>query len=323
MRKPTQLIALLVLLALVVTACSPSTEERTGGSESEVKPLTIALLPIVDSLPFLVARDKGYFAEAGVEVDLQFFQSALEADSAFQARAVDGAISDLIRAAVLKKSLGLQVLSISQGVTPEEGPFAILVPPGSDIDKVDELRGVEIAISPNSIIEFTTDQMLREAGFRPEEIKKTIVTSIPQRLELLLSGQIKAATLPDPLATLAETKGARRILDDTQGANISQSVILFTEEAIENNPEAIRRFFKAYRKAVADIQADPEAYRPLLEAELRLPKNLKEYTIGPFSMPQVPQRADVERVVNWLVEKGILDEPIEYEDLVNDEFVAQ
>lgn len=309
-------LALIVALAAGIAGCGVKSPAKAN-----LAPLTVGLLPISDSLPFLVAEQKGYFKELGLEVKLESFPSALERDAALQAKAIDGAVADTVILPTLNKTAGVQAVSLLLGATPAEGRFAILAAPGTEIRKVSDLEGVEIAISPNSIIEYTTDQMLLAAGLAPDQIKKTVVAKIPERFQLLMSGKLLAANLPDPMAALAQKQGATLVIDDTRGANISQTVILFGGEAIRTKGESIKALLVAYDRAVQDINANPEAYRGLMEEKLRLPKGLEEYALERFAPAQAPRREDIDRVVTWLVEKKLLEQPISYEQLVNTRFL--
>ena len=55
---------------------------------------------------------------------------------------------------------------------------------------------------------------------------------IPVRFEQLMNGNIQAATLPDPLAQGAMAAGAKLIVDDSKYADLSQSVLSFTTDAL-------------------------------------------------------------------------------------------
>lgn len=283
--------------------------------------IRIGLLPIVDSLPFLVAEERGYFTAEGLEVKLTVFNSALERDNALQAGEIDGAVGDPLAVATMVQSgLPVKILSVSLGATPQEGRFAILTPPGSELNSLEKLKNVEIAISPNTIIEYVVDEILTRGGFKPEEIKKQPITQIPVRFQMLMEGKVKAAALPDPMATLAVVQGARLVADDT-AENLSQTVILFREPAFKDRENTLRRMFLAYAKAVEKINANPEDYRSLLEEKARLPRGLSQYRIDRFPLPQPPRRQDLERVVSWMVKKGMLKQPLSYEQLVDDRFV--
>ncbi|MBX6377362.1 MAG: ABC transporter substrate-binding protein [Clostridia bacterium] len=298
-------------------ASSPS-----AGRQPEVR---LGIYPVIDNLPFLVARDEGMFRQEGAEVRLENFKSALDRDSAFQAAAIDAAVADPVALlSMAAAGVPVQTVGVALGVKPEEGVFAILAGPGSPVQTVDDLRNTPIAVSTNSIIEYTTDQLLLLHGFRPEEIRKTAVNDIALRYQMLMSGQVPAANLPDPLLTLAETKGARRILDDAHdagGANLSQSLIVFRRDVLDGQPDAVRAVLRAYVRAVDAVNAGGERYRSLLVRELKLPEGLDAYRVPTFSHPVLPKPADILRVREWLAQRATLRSLPEYDQVVRDGFL--
>ncbi len=320
-RKNPWVPLIVVIVVLAVAAVGYSVAQRNRAA-APVAGLKIGLLPITDGLPFFVAQQNGYFAAEKVDVELMNFKSAVERDAALQAGQTDGQVADLVAsAAILNGGTPVKVGSISLGVTPDEGRIAILASPKSNITKVDDLKGVEIAISPNSLIEYSVDRMLTAKGFTAAQIKKSVVPAIPVRLQMLVGDQIKAASLPDPLATLAQNQGAHLIIDDSKGENISQSVILLRSDAVDQKTEALKRMFRAYNKAVAEINAKPDAYRDLLVAKAGLPAELKgSYKVDHFSTAQVPTKDQVQKVVDWMVTKGLLKTPVSYDALVTTKF---
>jgi len=322
----SRIIATVLLLALLAAAGAGcrAVSDKTAGDEQAPQPITIGLLPIVDSLPFYVAEKNGYFADAGVEVELQLYQSAVLRDTAMQAGEIDGLLGDILAALALKNGgTDVKIVSVSLGATPAEGRFAILAAPGAKISAVDDLKRVEIALSPNTIIEYVVDRLLTSRGFTPDEIRDLVIPKIPDRYQMLMSGQIQAACLPDPFITLGEFEGAKVIVDDTEGLNLSQTVIVFTADAIANNAAGISRLFEAYSRAVEAINADPEAFRPLMVEVARLPEAIQAtYVIDHFSPPQVPTREQVGAVIEWMEAKNLISPGLTYEDIVTDEFVA-
>lgn len=310
-RKISWLLVLAVLLSSFFVA---------GCSEKPAK-VRLGMLPIIDNLPFWLAADKGYFKAEGVEVEFVSFPSAVERDSALAGGKIDGALGDLLAVALLNQG-GTQVraVAVGQGVKPEEGRFAILSAPASGITSIDQLRNVEIALSPNSIIEYVTDRLLQKGGLKPEEIKKTVIPKIPLRLEALLQGTVKAATLPDPFAAMAEVKGAHLVVDDTR-EDLSQTVILFRKETLDKNLVGVQRVMKAYSRAVSDLQKNPAAYNDLLVEKAGVPKDLltaRNHGMKVvFSQPVLPAPAGVEDVIKWMVERKILSQKLNYDQLVD------
>ncbi|MBF1706100.1 MAG: ABC transporter substrate-binding protein, partial [Selenomonas sp.] len=98
------LACLFCLTLLLVGGCGSPVQEK-----SEPLPkLTIGLMPDTDSIPFIIAAERGYFAEEGVEVELQPFKSAMDRDAALQSGNLDGAVSDLL-AVIFARSGGFDV----------------------------------------------------------------------------------------------------------------------------------------------------------------------------------------------------------------------
>jgi len=94
------------------------------------------------------------------------------------------------------------------------------------------MKGKDIAISTNTIIEYATDKILEKYGLSPDDVNKVAVPQIPARLEMLQSGKIDAATLPDPLATVAMKNGAK-VIESTDRLGINPGVLLFSDQALE------------------------------------------------------------------------------------------
>jgi NitT/TauT family transport system substrate-binding protein len=74
----------------------------TAKAQSETAaPLRVGIMPDADSLPFIYARDYGFFEREGVKVELIVFSNPQERDAAIQAGRLDGTISDVLAAAFL------------------------------------------------------------------------------------------------------------------------------------------------------------------------------------------------------------------------------
>ncbi|NLL18968.1 MAG: ABC transporter substrate-binding protein, partial [Clostridia bacterium] len=219
MMKAKQRIIILLLAGLLVLTAASCSSQKAADPATET--LKLGVLSLEDILPMVVANEKGYFAEEGLTVELIPFQSTVESQSAIQSGDIDGMMNDMVVAALLKESgTDLKVTSVTLEATDERRRFAIVVSPDSDIKTVADLKGRELGISFNSIIEYTTDEMLVAAGVSPEEVNKTAIPKIPVRLEMLINNNIEAANLPDPLITFAEFNGCKTIIDD-RGRSIS------------------------------------------------------------------------------------------------------
>ncbi|MDI6813480.1 MAG: MetQ/NlpA family ABC transporter substrate-binding protein [Desulfitobacteriaceae bacterium] len=320
---------ILIMMMFVLGGCSnastpstPAPSAQTAGQTAQ--PVKIGILPIEDNLPFYVADKDGLFKQAGIRVELVPFPSAVERDSALQAGQIDGEVADLVAVGLLKKGgTDVKVASIGLGATPKEGRFAILSSPKSSIRQASELKDVEIGVSLNSIIDYVTDQMLHDVGMQDQEIKKLSVPKMPVRVDMLLSDQLQAACLPDPLATLAEAKGAHVLVDDTY-RNISQTVLLFRKAAIDKNLTGLQAVVRVYGQAGQALSQNPGKYRDLFIEKAQVPAPIKDtYQAPTFSKLQLPTEDEVNSVMHWMVNRKLLTNPYAYQDLVDNRLLPQ
>ncbi|MFZ5752621.1 MAG: ABC transporter substrate-binding protein, partial [Bacillota bacterium] len=182
-----------------------------------------------------------------------------------------------------------------------------------------QLKGIPIAISQNTIIHYLAEEMLKEVGIAPSELNFQSIPDMKIRLDALLAGKdVKAALLPDPLATLAEKSGAVVVVDDAKlKNNLSQTVILFREDTLKKYPESVKRILQAYEEAAGKLNESPEKYKELIIEKARIPKPLENsYTIPKYSPLVLPTKAMVERVMNWMQNKGLIDKAYSYEEIV-------
>ena len=278
----------------------------------------IGVLPIVDALPFYVAEQRGFFKPLPIPVKLITFRSAVERDAAFQTSKLDAYLGDIISAALLRsRGFPAKTVSVILGKTPKEGLFAILSPPDSPVRTLKDLKGKHVAISSNTIIEYVLDGLLEENGLPIQAVKKQEIKSIPIRFQMLMSGKIDAAVLPDPLASLARSKGAHWLADDGK-TNLSQTVLIWNETFIKKHRAFLQAFYQAYNRAVTVINRDHQGVRSLLVEKCRLPKPIAQsFVFADFPKASPPSKKDLSRVLAWLKGKGLLKQSVKPEDLLS------
>ncbi|MDD2422060.1 MAG: MetQ/NlpA family ABC transporter substrate-binding protein [Heliobacteriaceae bacterium] len=310
-------VGLITLLAVLLVGCNGD-KPKDQATEPAPGPVKLGVLPIEDNLPFYVAESEGLFQAKGLTVTLVPFASAQERDAALQAGQIDGEVADLVAVGLLQKSgTPVKIAAVGLGVTPAEGRFALLASPKSSVTSVTDLKNVPVAISESSIIEYVADNLLREAGLQAAEIKKLAIPKIPVRLQMLMSDQITAAVLPDPLAFLAEKQGAKLIADDTK-RNISQTVLVFRQDTVERNREGVKAIVAVYDEAGQALTNNPAKYRQLVIQKANIPEPVQDtYQSPTFSHPVSPSREDVAAVMNWMVTKQLLSQAYTYEELVD------
>lgn len=307
----------LVALAVLAGSCVPA--------PTDDHKLKVSLIPVLDTIPVFVAQQNGYFKELGIEVEGVPVKSPQEQNALVQAGQVDGMLSDLVVVGVFNKTTPqVKAVYTARRPFPDAPLFRVLAAPNSGINSPADLRGVAIGISQNTIIEYLTSRLLEGAGLKPTEVKGEEVNAIPVRFEQLMNGNLKAATLPDPLAQGAIAGGARLVIDDTQRSDISQSVLAFRVEVLKNKPNTVRKFLVAWEKAVQEINAHPEKYQGLLIEQGRVPKSIENsYKMPPFPGRGISSTAEVADVLAWMRAKGLVSRDVSYDEMVDRSFLPK
>jgi NitT/TauT family transport system substrate-binding protein len=313
-------LALGLAIVLLLSACAPAATP----APKEDPTLRIGTLPILDLLPLFVADKQGYFKEQGITVTFVPAQSAAERDQLMQAGQIDGMNNDMVSTVLYNKdSVKIKVVRTAIQAMPTWSQYSVFVSKDSGLKSAADLKGVEIGISQATVIEYITYRLLVDAGLQPSDIKTTNVIKIADRMQLLGSGQLKAATLPEPLATLAEQQGAVRLVPDAKDPDHSNSVISFAAQALKDKPQTIRKFLAAYEKAVGDVNADPTKWQPLLNENKIIPTGLTNYKLPPFPKASVPTEAQFTDVQKWMKDKGLLSTDVPFASLVDASFLPK
>lgn len=296
-----KIVLIIVALMLVMAGCS-------SNKTDEKMVLNIGLMPAVDTAPIFLAKDSGYFEENNLQVNIEIYTSAQDRQSALQANAIDGAMTDILAVATnVNGGFELKAVMLTDGM------FVLVANEGA-IDKMD----ISVGMMEISVSNFLVDQWLGET----HNIEKVYVNAIPLRLEAAVSGQLDMALLPEPIASVGQLKGLEKLIFEPIDG-FSPDVMAFTQTAIDNKSDALEAFVVAYNKAVRDIQGDQSLARevivnnvPNVSPELKDLMNLPEYHEA-----RLPSEAYIQRVIDWT--NTILEQPltVEPKDLIESKFV--
>ncbi len=286
-----------------------STAAHAGGTK-----IKIGILPVLDTLPLQVAVNDGLFAELGLDVELVRFTSALERDTAMQTGQLDGYFGDLIASYLLiKHGVPMYVGLTSWRTTPNYPMFGIALSPKSKASSLSDLKGAKLGLSKSTVMEFLADKMEDRLGVKRSHFSQVEVKKIPIRLQMLMTDQLEAALLPEPLLSLAKLKGGG-VFSTSDNLNLPLTVVCLNRKYFTDGAEVYSNFIIAYKEAVRRLAKSPEKYRQLMAATCRIPKPLvPKFPIYPYPMPSLPSAEELDEVQDWMISKGLLTERIPHE----------
>ncbi|KHM52948.1 ABC transporter substrate-binding protein [Anaerovibrio lipolyticus] len=303
-------ISLICVFAVMVSGCG------NKQSDKELQAITVGVMPDIDSVPIIIAQEKGYFAEEGLKVNIQQFKSAMDRDAALQSGNLDGAISDLL-AVAFAKSGGFDVKVTAY----TDGDYKLIAGKNENVISPKDLVGKDVAVSKNTIIEYVTDQISVSQSMKEDSINKVVIPQIPTRLEMLQNGKLAAATLPEPMGSIAVANGCKFVTDSEQ-LGINPGVMMFTAKCVDNKKAELQAFYRAYNKAVKYLNEHPQdEYMDLIIEKSGFPAIAKTALKLPkYREAGLPQEKDVVDCMKWMNSKGLIKQEFSYKDLVVDLF---
>jgi hypothetical protein len=131
-------------------------------------------------------------------------------------------------------------------------PAGIFVPPESGITHPADLAGVAISVGYQSGSHYSTLQAL-EQYLKPEQINLSFADGLLfKRMELLIDRKVPAASLFSGPYYFMEQLGFRKIIDST--------FMMASMITGDPDPEDLRKYFRALRRAQRDLDLRPELY---------------------------------------------------------------
>ncbi len=308
--KNSLIAAVLILLTLSLAACSPAS--KTTADPTPKKTLKFGAISSVDVVPLILAEEKGFFKQEGIDVTFEPFKSAKDRDAAFQSGALDGIICDQI-AINLYQNAGFDVKIT--GIT--DGDFMLIASPASGIKSVKDLKGKSVAISEKTAIEYTLDMILTNNSVQPTDVVKSNVPAVPTRMEMLRNNKVDVALIPEPFSSLAINDGGILLGSASQLANYP-SVMAFPQSIIDTKRSEIASFLKAYNLAVDYINSTPiSAYESTVMKTVGYPDEMKgKITLPKFTKnPTLPPEADLKSAIDWSTKNGLVAKTLNAKDL--------
>ena len=133
---------------------------------------------------------------------------------------------------------------------------------------------------------------------------------------------MKAALLPEPLGSAALATGGTLVVDDTQFPQYSQSVLAFTTDTLDEQPNTTKAFLRAWNKAVADINKDPNAYRDVLIEKTNVPPMIQgTYEVPQYPAAEITTESEWNDVLSWMQDKGLVNGPVSYGESVDKRYL--
>jgi NitT/TauT family transport system substrate-binding protein len=288
----------------------------------------VAIMNAVHDLPVLVARDKGFFKDEGLDIEFvstpgmaQVTTShTVKFDTVFD-RPLDSVYNEggidqyrmcewgIMKRAVEADTSGLRrrrIVALGASMS----KFAIAVMPTSNIYEPEMLKDKLISVTPNNGSHFTMLKMV-EGFLEPQHVKTTNAGSMVKRLEAMRRGEVDAVVLMEPWISVAQKEGLRLIIESHSTRSEAASD--------ELDGPTLAAMFRAQARAVEVLEKDPKPFVHYLVAETG--GLLKESEFQTWRLlhapPQPYTRERWDDTYNWTVKWNMTVPGATFENMVD------
>lgn len=315
-----------------------------GGQALAQEKVSVASLRFVSSAPIFIAQEKGYFKEAGLEVDLKFFDAAQPVALAVAAGDADFGITGLTGG--FYNLAGKGAIRIIAAQSREEPGFdfvAYLVTTKAHqagFTSVTQFPGKTVGITTvGSTFHYNLGKLAEKRGFKLEDVQLKPLQSISNVIAAVKGAQVDAALLPANFALGLEQDGAAKIIGWVHQETPWQLGALFaSSKAIEQRRPVVEKFVQAYQKATADYAeafqersadgkrvfgAKADALIPIIQKYVQ-PQPTAEQVKASVSFIDPEGRLlvrDIYDQVAWYQKMGMVDKGVDAAKIVDLSFV--
>jgi NitT/TauT family transport system substrate-binding protein len=321
-----RLAAVAAAVVVLANAIACSSANSASDPRAQLTDLNVAVVPAVDSAGFFIALYDGLFRAQGLtvhfipavssetEIDLQAEQlptanpldiscgaypSYIQAQQAWDRGLRPGSAHPAVVAADLD--------IFAEGSIMLPGAQGLYVMPDSTMRNLTDLGGKTIGVNaPGNILYLLVAAALADAGMPVSAVRFRYIP-LPMMTHALRTGEVAAATLPEPFASQAEESLGVTLLDDLDAGATSSFPVqgcAVTREWAAANPLALAAFTRAYEQGqqLADssraaVERAMEKLPPPLgvSPQVAAVMALDSYPTGAVDQVRIQRVADVMR----------------------------
>ncbi|HZX19601.1 MAG TPA: ABC transporter substrate-binding protein [archaeon] len=244
------LIVAAFVATLVLTGCVSSVDSTNPKA-------AIGLQITPTATPILVADEKGFFKDNGVDVEIKEFTAGKFALQAMLANSIDFA-SPAEVPVLLAKSQGNDLYVLAEIASNKSESPLVVKDDGSLTVQEYFVKKRKIATSIGGSPEFSLYMFMRTYSVPKENIE--IIAQKPEEMVgALSSGSVDGVVIFEPYPSLAEKNvSGLKVFKLPDGVYSTKYLLVGNKHFVDNNPETAARIMKALAQAEEFINSNPE-----------------------------------------------------------------
>jgi NitT/TauT family transport system substrate-binding protein len=204
--------------------------------------------------PLYVARDKGFFKNHGIDVELIVMEDPKDRFPAMLADKIDMIASTVDTGILyLKKPDQFKYVVAIDDSNGGDGIVAL-----KDVKSIGDLKGKSVAVSEGSVSEFYLNVLLGKAGLKESDLKPVNMAA-PEAGAAFVAKKVDAAVTWEPwLSRGKQTDFGHLLVDSSTTPGLITDVITTTSDYVGKHAKETKAVVDAWNEAVAYVRAHPD-----------------------------------------------------------------
>ena len=320
---------ILLSICFILSACAGQPASPTAGSVELTKVrLPMGYIPNVQYAPFYVAVERGYFRDAGIEIE---FDYSLETNGVqlvgannLQFAVVSG------EQVLLARAQDLPVVYVMAWY--QNYPVAVVSKTSENILTPADLKGKRIGLPGLFGANYIgLRALLSTVGLKESDVTLTSVGF--NQVDILATDQQQAIvgyTANEPIQLKAQGY-AVNVLPVSDYVQLAANGLITNETTIQQNPQLVRKMVQAILKGITDTVSDPTAayeiskkyVENLAQADEKIQKEVLATSVT-FWKANTPGQSDQkawENMQQVLLDMGLLSKALDLNKAYSNEFI--
>lgn len=314
-------LALTAIVTTTVGGCGllggDDTSSSSGSGNLEKSKIKVAVMSTIDTAPFRLAQDGGYFKAEGLDVEAVEAATGQVSLTKLIGGEVDIAYASYTPffIAMSKGTADIKLVADASSAGPKSTMLVTL--PTSSVKNVNDLAGKKIGITaPNTVSDTLSKSVMKDHGVDFSKVQ-WVPLPLPNVAGALKNGDIDAGFLTEPFITqAAKSAGTIPVVDTATGA--TQDFPTAGYGALGNftgtNPKTVAAFQRAMLKATNDA-ADRAKIEPLLVKYAKIDKDTAALT-ALLTFQSTLDARRIQRVPDLLLQMGAIPAKIDVAPMI-------
>lgn len=260
------------------TSTTASSTSGEAAASSDVISASIGTTTWIGNTPLFIAKEKGFFRELGLDLDIRTFQSVAQAFPSFTAGQLN-ALTPVTSEVVLLAAQGVDFRVVMVEDVSSGGDVILA---RNSIQSIEDFRGKQIAVELGGVGHFFVLQVLAEAGLTVEDVE-LLNTPPDASAAAYQAGNVEIAYSYSPFSDKANEvqPDGRTIYSTKEMPTAIADFYSFRTDFIEANPQAVTAFVQGIARAIDFLETDRQEGLEIMANELGItPEELDEQLEG-------------------------------------------